>query len=71
MIDPAHLARNLAGVAVVIHVTDPEVTWDIADETGGVNSLALMVQHEFIGRAFKKPTILAVIAYSSGLGSNR
>jgi hypothetical protein len=34
MIDSAHVARNLAGVAVVVHVTDPDVTWDIADELG-------------------------------------
>ena len=33
-IDPAKLARNLAGVAVVVHIEDPELTWDFADEVG-------------------------------------
>lgn len=33
-IDPAKLARNLAGVAVVVQIDDPEVTWDFADEVG-------------------------------------
>ena len=34
LIDAAKLARNLAGVAVVVHVKDPELTWDFADEVG-------------------------------------
>lgn len=34
LIDAAELARNLAGVAVVVDVEDPEVTWDFADEVG-------------------------------------
>ncbi|PYC46319.1 hypothetical protein DI396_16100 [Litorivita pollutaquae] len=33
-IDPAKLARNLAGVAVVVCVEDPELTWDFANEVG-------------------------------------
>ena len=33
-IDPAKLARNLAGVAVVVRVEDPDLTWDFADEVG-------------------------------------
>lgn len=33
-IDPAKLARNLAGVAVVVRVENPELTWDFADEVG-------------------------------------
>ena len=33
-IDPMKLARNLAGVAVVVCVEDPELTWDFADEVG-------------------------------------
>jgi len=33
-IDPIKLARNLAGVAVVVRVEDPELTWDFADEVG-------------------------------------
>jgi hypothetical protein len=33
-IDPAKLARNLAGVAVVVRIDDPELTWDFADEVG-------------------------------------
>ncbi len=33
-IDPMKLARNLAGVAVVVNVTNPELTWDFADEVG-------------------------------------
>ena len=33
-IDPAKLARNLAGIAVVVHINDPELTWDFADEVG-------------------------------------
>ena len=33
-IDPVKLARNLAGVAVVVRVEDPELTWDFADEVG-------------------------------------
>jgi hypothetical protein len=33
-IDSAKLARNLAGVAVVVRVDDPELTWDFADEVG-------------------------------------
>ena len=33
-IDHAKLARNLAGVAVVVLVDDPELTWDFADEVG-------------------------------------
>ena len=34
LIDANQLARNLAGVAVVIRIDDPEVTWDFADEVG-------------------------------------
>ena len=33
-VDPAKLARNLAGVAVVVRVEDPELTWDFTDEVG-------------------------------------
>lgn len=33
-IDPRKLARNLAGVAVVVRIEDPELTWDFADEIG-------------------------------------
>lgn len=33
-IDPARLARNLAGVAVVVRMDDPELTWDFAEEVG-------------------------------------
>ena len=33
-IDPDRLARNLAGVAVVVSIKDPELTWDFADEIG-------------------------------------
>lgn len=33
-IDPKRLARNLAGVAVVVQANDPELTWDFADEVG-------------------------------------
>jgi hypothetical protein len=33
-IDPSKLARNLAGVAVVVRVDDPELTWDFANEVG-------------------------------------
>ncbi|MCA3160343.1 MAG: hypothetical protein ING31_12270 [Burkholderiales bacterium] len=33
-IDPTNLARNLAGVAVVVRVENPELTWDFADEVG-------------------------------------
>ena len=33
-IDPVKLARNLAGVAVVVRVENPELTWDFADEVG-------------------------------------
>lgn len=33
-IEPTKLARNLAGVAVVVRVADPELTWDFADEVG-------------------------------------
>lgn len=33
-IDSAKLARNLAGVAVVVRVDAPELTWDFADEVG-------------------------------------
>lgn len=33
-IDSAKLARNLAGVAVVVRIDDPELTWDFADEVG-------------------------------------
>ena len=33
-LDSAKLARNLAGVAVVVRVDDPELTWDFADEVG-------------------------------------
>ncbi len=33
-IDPTKLARNLAGVAVVVRIDDPEVTWDFANEVG-------------------------------------
>jgi hypothetical protein len=34
LIDADQLARNLAGVAVVVRVQDPEVTWDFADDVG-------------------------------------
>jgi hypothetical protein len=34
LIDHTKLARNLAGVAVIILVTDPEITWEIAEELG-------------------------------------
>ncbi|MGO4128789.1 hypothetical protein AB4Z01_30645 [Inquilinus sp. YAF38] len=34
MIDADQLARNLAGVAVVVRIEDPEVTWDFVDEVG-------------------------------------
>lgn len=33
-IDPEKLARHLAGVAVVVNVDDPELTWDFAEEVG-------------------------------------
>ena len=33
-IDPVKLARNLAGVAIVVPVEDPELTWDLANEVG-------------------------------------
>ncbi|WOI52216.1 hypothetical protein [Parvularcula sp. LCG005] len=33
-IDSVKLARNLAGVAVVVRVEDPGLTWDFADEVG-------------------------------------
>ncbi|MFT9366324.1 MAG: hypothetical protein ABF572_12325 [Gluconobacter sp.] len=33
-VDPVKLARNLAGVAVVVQVENPELTWDFADEVG-------------------------------------
>lgn len=33
-IDPVQLARNLAGVAVVVCVEDPELTWDFANQVG-------------------------------------
>lgn len=33
-IDSAKLARNLAGVAVVVRVDDPELTWGFADDVG-------------------------------------
>lgn len=33
-IDAEKLARNLAGVAVVVRAEDPELTWDFADEVG-------------------------------------
>jgi hypothetical protein len=33
-IDPVKLARNLAGVAVVVLANSPELTWDFADEVG-------------------------------------
>ncbi len=32
VVDAERLARNLAGVAVVVPVTDPEVAWDFADD---------------------------------------
>lgn len=34
LIDADQLARNLAGVAVVVRIEDPEVTWDFVDEVG-------------------------------------
>jgi hypothetical protein len=34
LIDAGQLARNLAGVAVVVEIKDPEITWDFADEIG-------------------------------------
>ena len=34
LIDADQLARNLAGMAVVVRIHDPEVTWDFADEVG-------------------------------------
>ena len=34
LIDADQLARNLAGVAVVVEINDPEITWDFADEVG-------------------------------------
>ncbi len=34
IIDPAQLARNLAGVAVVVQADNPEVTLDLTDEIG-------------------------------------
>lgn len=34
LIDPGQLARNLACVAVVVEINDPEITWDFADEVG-------------------------------------
>lgn len=34
LIDPIQLARNLAGVAVVVKANDPEVTLDLTDEIG-------------------------------------
>ncbi|MBB4120140.1 hypothetical protein [Martelella radicis] len=33
-IDAQKLARNLAGVAVVVWIDDPELTWDFVDEVG-------------------------------------
>lgn len=33
-IDAAKLARNLAGVAVVVAIDDPDLTWDFANEVG-------------------------------------
>ncbi len=33
-IDPVRLAKNLAGVAVVVRVEDPDLTWDFANEVG-------------------------------------
>jgi hypothetical protein len=33
-IDSVMLARNLAGVAVVVRIDDPDVTWDFANEVG-------------------------------------
>jgi hypothetical protein len=33
-LDPVRLARNLAGIAVVVRIDDPELTWDFADEVG-------------------------------------
>jgi hypothetical protein len=33
-VDSAKLARNLAGVAVVVRADDPELTWDFAEEVG-------------------------------------
>lgn len=33
-IDATKLAQNLAGVAVVVQIIDPELTWDFADEVG-------------------------------------
>jgi len=34
IIDANQLARNLAGVAVIVRIEDPEVTWDFAHEVG-------------------------------------
>lgn len=34
LIDATKLARNLAGVAVVVRVDDAETTWDFADQVG-------------------------------------
>jgi hypothetical protein len=34
LLDADQLAKNLAGVAVVVRIEDPEVTWDFADEVG-------------------------------------
>ncbi|MBK3775204.1 hypothetical protein GAY31_13710 [Azospirillum brasilense] len=33
-IDPVKLAQHLAGMAVVVRVDNPEITWDFADEVG-------------------------------------
>ncbi|AQZ51950.1 hypothetical protein [Martelella mediterranea] len=33
-IDPQKLALNLAGVAVIVCIEDPELTWDFVDEVG-------------------------------------
>lgn len=33
-IDSQRLARNLAGVAVVVSIDDPDLTWDFAEEVG-------------------------------------
>lgn len=34
LIDADQIARNLAGVAVVVEIAEPEITWDFADEVG-------------------------------------
>lgn len=37
-IDTSQLAQNLAGVAIVVQIIDPEITWDFADEVGSLLS---------------------------------